>query len=235
MKSILMTPDNIKATTDGRKTQTRRIESGLKEINKESDAWESTGWAGSWGGYAFEHKPRNIKTVICKPRYNAGETVYLKEAYYTYGYWYSRTNHKKGKTEFVFERCDDKVWFPDNKPSDLLISRGRKINSMGWYLRSPLFMFAKDARCFRKIKTVRPERLLDITKNQNDAIAEGMIFMGGMADNWDEAPWAAPDDKEQLPQKYPSAAYLYEWDLINGKDSYKLNLWVWRYEFEVKK
>ena len=90
--------------------------------------------------------------------------------------------------------------------------------------------------------------------SQVDAIAEGMLFLGGMADNWDEAPWASPTDPNQKPYKYPSAAFGLLWNSINAKrkptkydrehgatdmitPSYEWanNPWVWPLTFKVAK
>ena len=217
MKSILMTPDNIKATTDGRKTQTRRIESGLKEINKESDAWESTGWAGSWGGYAFEHNPRTVETVICRPRYHSGETVHLKEA------WASMLifdNLPPNKLD-----TNTPIWFKDTPP-DEPTNCG---DDMGKW-RSPMFLRAKDARYFLKIISVRPERLQEIS--EQDAIAEGVGAGFQMNSGY-------PDYQHitngvcELTQDTAVASYMTLWDSINGKDSHKNNEWVWVYTYQL--
>ena len=87
MKGILFKPESIQAIIEGRKTQTRRL-GGLKEINQEPDIWECQmlpiGVLARQkriiygGGKSYYVQYPNIK-----PRYQVGETVYIKEAYYT--------------------------------------------------------------------------------------------------------------------------------------------------------
>ena len=94
-----------------------------------------------------------------------------------------------------------------------------------------IFMKRKDSRITLEITGIRVERLQDIS--QNDAVAEGLLFLGGMADNWDEAPWADPTDKEQTPFKYPTAAYGHLWDSINKRVGHRWtdNPWCWAIDF----
>ena len=90
----------------------------------------------------------------------------------------------------------------------------------------------KYSRITLEITDIRIQRIQDIS--QEDAIAEGVIFMGGIADNFDEAPWCA-SLKDQEPKKYPSAAYGRLWDSINLKRGYGWgkNPWVWCISFKA--
>jgi hypothetical protein len=56
--------------------------------------------------------------------------------------------------------------------------------------------------------------------------------MGGIADNWDEAPWCA-SIKDQEPMTFPRGAYARVWDSINGKKHpWEHSEWVLAYTFE---
>jgi hypothetical protein len=93
------------------------------------------------------------------------------------------------------------------------------------------FMPRWASRITLEITGIRVERVQEIS--QADAVAEGLLFLGGMADNWDDAPWADPTDIEQTPYKYPSAAYGHLWDSINGKKyPWSSNPWCWCIEFK---
>lgn len=76
-----------------------------------------------------------------------------------------------------------------------------------------------------KITEIRIERLLDISKE--DAIAEGIT--GGYTD--DGYTWTDYTNDEKTYED-PRSSYMTLWDSINGKDSHRLNPWVWVISFE---
>lgn len=147
MKGILFKPDMIQAVIEDRKTQTRRL-AGLKEINKEPDNWEYPIAAvrdckpiknGDW---IFQHKHNLSLCVVARPRYNIGETVYIKEAWFQDpggGLWY---------------RLDNPLW--ENEPV-----------TEKW--KSPLFMPEKYARYFITTTDVKPQRIATITREEISA------------------------------------------------------------------
>ena len=210
MKGLLMTPMNIELTVKGLKTQTRRT-AGLEEINKEPDAWEIVRWNGEYthalnGGFQFQS---NSGLRAVKPRYNAGETVYLKEAWASMLIFDELSPNKLD--------TNTPIWFKDTPP-DEPTNCG---DDMGKW-RSPMFMFAKDARYFLKIISVRLERLEDIS--WNDCLAEGIIKIGDAF---------YPPNAKELGFSVPQGAYFYEWDSINGVNSSRKNEWVWVYTYQL--
>ena len=151
MNGILFKPDMIQAIVDGRKTVTRRV-AGLKEINQEPDKWEWNSWQESqmwcrhfdsfWFDHiSLTHQPRRLEV---KPRYQVGETVYIKEAFryiqgggqiHDFGVWYKLDGEIK--------------WWKDN---------GNEMNyPINEKNRSPLFLPEKFARYHIKIVSVRAE------------------------------------------------------------------------------
>jgi hypothetical protein len=224
MKGILFKPEMIQAIVEGRKTQTRRL-SGLKEINKEPSEWNISKWhLDSMGGRQYRFDSAE-EWLIIKPRYRAGETVYIKEAWQVTDLMYDDYN---GGWEAGYPLKQ----IPRVKPDYKVAIFYKADNDEGTF-RSPLFMPAWTARYFIQITDVRAERLQDIAKHQEDAIAEGVLFMGGIADNLDEAPWCASLN-DQEPMKYPSAAYGRLWNSIN-KIKWDSNPWVWVYSFKARK
>jgi len=203
MKGMLMTPDNLKATIDRRKTQTRRVEASLREINKDPDAWEISKYDGEYtracnGGFQFMHVPLipnqlNLRAV--KPRYSLNETVYLKEAWACPLLFDEMTGQKIEKTGIatigIWYKYDDTQL--DNPTAG---SRGR------W--RSPLYMPEWAARYFTLITGVDIQRLNDIT--EDDAIAEGI-------------PPFAPNGKV-LSSTIPRKHFAVLWNSINEKPKY---------------
>ena len=114
----------------------------------------------------------------------------------------------------IWYRADNDEWLQDHE---------------SW--RTPLFMPRWASRITLEITGLRVERLQDIT--QRDAVNEGVIFMGGMFDEADQAPWC-PSLKDQEPMASPRDAYGRLWDSLNAKRGYawESNPWVWVIEFK---
>lgn len=149
-------------------------------------------------------------------------------------------------------------WCPNGQPSDLLWVREKQgyyqdnkalcpvfrteisDNEVGFYKWRPSIHMPKEAaRIWLKVKTVRVERLHDIS--EEDAKAEGILcyrdeFDGNryrykdyMADSSD---YGHPD------HDYPTVgiaktSFCTLWESINGRESWDSNPWVWVVEFEV--
>jgi len=83
MKGILFKPAvwqaKLKVLLECGEAQTRRLP-GLKEINQNPSDWVYQGIP--YGMAYFDHKDSGERNVIRLP-YRVGETVYVKEAYYT--------------------------------------------------------------------------------------------------------------------------------------------------------
>jgi hypothetical protein len=82
------------------------------------------------------------------------------------------------------------------------------------------------ARYFIKILSVRPERLLDIS--EEDCEKEGIQC-------WAEVYYPSYPIDNNNPHFYRDIcdSYFSLWDSINGKNSHKLNPWVWVYEYQL--
>jgi len=144
MKGMLFKPDIWAAKKKVLEEQglavTRRT-AGLKEINQEPDKWVCRG--APYGIWQFDHKETGER-VTAKPRYQVGETVYIKEAW-----------------------CES--YF--GQPIHYKLDGGESPGPKGFW-RSPLFLKAVNARTFLKIKDVRAERLQEIT--EDDCLLEGI-------------------------------------------------------------
>jgi hypothetical protein len=206
INGILFKPDMIKAIVEKRKTQTRRL-SGLKEINENPNEWHFACLSEQrehLGSFIFDHI--NNKPILIKPRYHLNEIVYIKEPHYAYGFW-NYKDFDSGKTEWTFHRYQQTpaypVYFNDTKPKDLIVINGHS-TKCGWYLRSPMFIFEKEARYHIKITNIKVQHLNNMT--EDDAHKEG-------CNNLNE--------------------YKLLWDNINKKEGYqwKNYPWVWIYNF----
>jgi hypothetical protein len=219
VKGILMKPQMIVATIEGRKTNTRRAEAGLKEINQEPDAWNYLKGSSPPGKFHFYNKTENSRITI-KPRYQVGETVYIKEA----GVWDSKTKFRVYAANFNEVAYEKVKW------------------------QSPLFMPEWAARYFILIKDVRAERLQEIT--EADYQAEGVrercspyLMNVEFKELWDSIN-AIPKpvySRDATGKKYISHYESYPWEegdrveIYRGKSHYiHGNPWIFRYEFELK-
>jgi hypothetical protein len=190
MKPIIFSTPMVQAILDGRKTQTRRvINPSRKQINFMGDMDirslvrpdESTE---EW----LQLRSENGSPVTCiKVPYQPGDILWVRETWSRdeNGEYVYRTNY--GTTE------DDS--FPPSmfkwKPS--------------------IHMPREAARIFLRVKTVRVERVQDITAH--DAIREGMES---------EIPFDTVDEFKEL------------WNNLNAKRGYgwESNPWVWVVKFE---
>ena len=222
MKGILFKPDMIQAIRDKRKTVTRRT-GGLKEINQDTDRWVAahpvprnrllhTPYKGLW-----EFKDGSNCFRLAKPRYQVGETVYIKEVHYRFGHWAKNGFTKTGRQKWVFKRSYEPGNFRyiENPPSYVHPNNHREI--VGWFKRSPLFMPAWAARYFIKITDVRAERLQEIS--WGDCLAEGIVQKGDLF-------------LAKCSYTVPQGAFIELWDSINKDYQWGSNPWVWRYEFK---
>jgi len=145
MKGMLQKPDMVTATGEGRKNNTRRL-GGLKEINKDPDAWTPHSVThevkpARIGDYIFMHQDGHA--LLIRPLYQVGETVYIKEA-----------------------------WWVDND-GDVYYKSDWETEPRYGKWKSPLFLPERFARYFVKVLDNKPERLQEIT--EEDARFEGCI------------------------------------------------------------
>lgn len=196
MNGILMKPPLIKASLEGPKTQTRRViklpkwaEPDTMEIDIDDDG-------------------RDRMMAICKhtgcfaevrPEYKPGQIVYIREKV---------VRHPD---------TDLAVYASDSEPV-CDIERGNQFVYWEWSRewRSPLHLFAKHARYFIRILSVRPERLQSIS--EEDVAAEGVEFKGLY--------WGCGEARDKFQEL---------WDSINAERGYpwSSNPWVWRNEYEM--
>jgi len=226
MKGILFTEPMFRAVVAETKTQTRRL------LNPQPDPeWfkmemndypahqvRCTEKEAEW---YFLRSPRTGRACFSKDapkiydnsgsRYKPGEIVYLKEPY-----------HYEG--DF------------DDKP--IVVYKFNNDIAGGRTWKNKLFMPAKYARYFIRIKGVKVERLQDIS--HEDCIAEGIKNMVVIDQEFDVPVqgyqnylgnhYFVTGDNELSPAQ---RSYKSLWIKINGKDSWDKNPWVFAYTFEL--
>jgi len=187
MKPIIFSTPMVQAILDGKKTQTRRV-------IKIDDAPEN--WKISIAGTSIVRtEPYDVKL----PRYAAGDILWVRETFCEVPYEYNHIPIKGGHItipKYAYKADSERDYTGIWKPS--------------------IHMPREAARIFLRVKTVRVERLQDIT--EEDAIAEGMsnTLVDGVV--------------------FISAKGNFHvfWDSLNIKRGYgwDTNPWVWVIEFE---
>jgi len=162
---MLMTGENGTKVKNGTKTQTRRCQ-GLEKVNENPEDWVFQRKQED-GTFVFL-KPLNGLSV-CKPRYQVGDIVPIREPHYLYGEWlqYEPDSGKHGW--FFCHDYDKGVLYSDDPPNKVHHSRE---DGTGWYLRPGLFMSHWDVRTHVRITEVRCQRVNQITPE--DCLAEGI-------------------------------------------------------------
>ena len=213
MKGILFKPESIKAIVEGRKTQTRRL-GGLKGINEYPDQWElMPGHDADSLIWLFRNTEISEITSV-KPRYQQGETVYIKETWAVDKEYDSlKPTELPSGLSLIYPYGGD--------PEDDI-----RIPDCYGRIRSPLHLRAEDARYFIKILAVRAERLQGIT--DADAVAEGIIIEKG------RYIVVARSSENGAAYAMPRDAYFVLWDSINKDYPWESNPWVFPYTFRLE-
>jgi hypothetical protein len=203
---ILYTTENVKAILEGRKTQTRKVIKPQPYMTVDMGK-EHLAWIIS-GFRTAEEISR-----YC-PYGQAVDHLWVRET------WMAEKQYDHLKPSDIPQ--GSMIWFKtDNLTTHIYVGKNRP----------SIFMPRWVSRITLEITEVRVERVQQIS--QEDAVEEGVIFMGGIADNYEDAPWCA-SLKDQEPYKYPSAAYGRLWDSINGKKyPWSTNPFVWCISFKV--
>ncbi len=231
-----MKPWKTKAIAENpdREWQTRRVIKHQPPIDYHSPLCLGNG---IWG---FQKPSQGHIPHLIKPRYQVGETVYIKEAWRIIGAFVG------GQNDFGIEYLNDArthevIWWRDNA------------NIMNYpideKIRSPLFMPEKYARYFIKITSVTLQRLQDITVE--DAIAEGIesrdeewVYQEANG-NRHLLDLTTPlykrydnkgqyfDDNSYPETRSPIISFRTLWDSINKAYPWESKPWVWRYTFKL--
>lgn len=217
---ILFSTPMVQAIIKGDKTQTRRTK-GLELLNCSSCQFRYDGFNEEEATHYMEFLEENgnptekYKELGCP--YEVGDVLWVRENFYTG----SNFDHWKPSQ---LEQCNVEVFFQaDLKNHDIPrpLSRGK--------IRPSIFLPFKYCRTFLKVKSIRVERLQEIS--EEDAKAEGAHFLyhGLGTVIIDSHPYWEKLYKSRASYKH---GFHYIWKYINGEDSWQFNPFVFVYEFE---
>jgi len=226
---ILYSAPMVVALQNDTKTQTRRL-NGLKKINENPNGWaagafiEVSGGSGKNAVYAFFEKDGVRERIRC-PYGAPGDVLWVRETFFAFGWWVTE-GLKRRFVDFTPEDKDGRYYYEDKPMFESVFKRSDK--KMGWYKRPGIFMPKTACRLFLKIKSIRIERLQDIT--EADAVAEGVLRQYEV-----DGEFRYKHYLPQFPGRVVStakASYKTLWQSLNGPESWDLNPWVWVVEFE---
>jgi len=229
---MLMTPENAQKCFDGTETITRRLIKPQppeththfcdcdvvcqKRRQEEMQRNERPQWR--W----YHHTPTiddpACKPFTCRPKYNPGDIVAIKETHWRWGYWEIKGLSVNDRVTYQFVPTDTSpIVF--EKPGLL----AKKRTHCGYHKRQSLYLPFDLARTHWEILSVRPERVQDIT--HADCMAEGIEYTKSAPLSWHYQHSCALHNFATAVEAFESL-----WDSINPDNPWASNPWVWRYE-----
>jgi hypothetical protein len=207
---ILFSTPMVQAIDKNIKTKTRRTK-GLEKVNLNPNDWKFEGIA------AVVHFPTEKNDLRISQYFTNKQTGLKEHAFCPYElgdvFWVRET----------FRPIEQEIGLPrfEYKSSE-------KIN-LGDKWKPSIFMPKEACRTFLKIKSIRVERLQDIS--EEDAQAEGAHFLyHGLGTVIIDS---HPDwEKLYKPRASYKDGFHYIWKYINGEESWQFNPYVFVYEFE---
>ena len=217
IKPILFNTEMVRAILDGRKNCTRRIVKPQPTNEIQCPLGICTdGDKSEIGKFAFSNHEYGGKMIFCKPPYQPGDILYVRE---TWQYLYELDGNEQiiEDTGKYYYAATDTITF-----NTYVDENGLKHEHVPW--RPSIHMPKEAARIWLKVTDVRVERLQEIT--EDGAKAEGANFKNGKNVGFEEKMnrtaierfaeiWNSTIKKADLDR--------YGWDA---------SPWVWVIEFE---
>jgi len=223
MRKLLaaFTAENALLIRQGRKIQTRRTHK-LEEVNKNPDYWAVTPTMDK-NVMAFVDKEamasgRLSEVTRVKPSFLVDDLIGVKETVYL---------PPPITPKMLRDGAD--TWPEVYYRIDLDQADIERLKEWGWKVKTSRFMNKEYARTWRRITSVRAERLQDIS--EEDALAEGVVREYG---KYNIAPYRSYVHKGiNAGRSTARAAFMDLWNAINLKTfPWSSNPWVLVYEFE---
>lgn len=197
---IFFSTEMVQAILEGRKTQTRRVVKAKRKVEAH-EVVHKCAENDYWIGTDNGHFTGHSSTRMKCPYGNPGDVLWVRET------WCSGTDKP---FHYAASVCNPKYDKPDS----------------GW--KPSIHMPKEAARLFLQIKSVRVERLNDIS--EEDAIAEGIGTTNGVPVGLTSHYVDYLDSRNCWTSSFNSFRSL--WSSIYGTESWTANPWVWVIEFE---
>ena len=216
---ILFNGDMVRAILDGRKTVTRRLIKSQPPYDVQCPLGYCTdGYKSEIGKFAFGSHKDGGKMIFCKPPYQQGNILYVRE---TWQYLYELD----GNEQVIEDTGKYYYAATDTIPFNTYVDKnGVEHDHAPW--KPSIHMPKEAARIWLKVTDVRVERLQEITEEQ--AKAEGAIDNRGFIHSPDNEYNSIHTAKEHFKQIWNSTIKKSDIDRY-GWDA---SPWVWVIEFE---
>ena len=227
-RPILFSGPMVRATFEGRKTQTRRVMKPQPYI-------VADGWMWAKVGHLIENLSgtRYVKSKMAPlcPYGAPGDRLYVRETHYRYGKWLKNGKTSTGRQKWRFKPLNNEIHF-DTDDLESLDIRPTSYRKQAWYKRPSIFLPKGYQRINLEITAIRVERVQEIS--EEDALNEGIEKVSQSMGRSAYPIYGELFDK--LGQLTISPQYSFQclWDSINAKRGYpwKDNPWVWVVEFK---
>lgn len=216
-RPILFSTPMVQAILEGRKTMTRRTK-GLEGLNFSTDEWRYDGLSEE-GDYAMEMlengNPKDIyKEVV--PAYNVGDVLWVRETFQYIDF----AGENNG---YVYKASENGQDWADN--------------SKEWKWKPSLFMPKPACRIFLKVKSVKVEKLLDISLEdiKKEGINMNQYKINQLLEKYginNPSFRFIPEGSIATEYEIHKLAWADLWISINGTQSWISNPFVFVYEFK---
>lgn len=200
---ILMCGEMVKATLEGRKTQTRRVIISQPEVSEDG--------AMLWHGDALSDAELEDLCPYGRP----GDLLIVKETHYRWGRFYKDGLNKRGQPKW---RLKPEMWLGAGPGIRYCVNEPNAFDGpaslrhkLGWHKRPSIFLPLAAARITLEVTEARVQRVQEIS--EADAEAEGV-------------------ENERVSQSAAGCFHIL-WDSINADRGYgwDKNPWVWAITF----
>lgn len=224
----------VRASLDGRKTQTRRVVKPGRDQPWGPDFFICPRAEWKCGGAQFEHPGGGPYTWTRCPYGQPGDLLWVRETHWRLGRWVADGFTKTGRQRWRFASDGQNVMF--EAPASAFQGKRRGADQPSqWWRRPGIHMPRWASRLTLTITHIRVQRVQDISRR--DAISEGIqrdssaFMQGGW---WDYGGPKLPNGDPANITTNPVRSFEGLWDEINGKQrkgkpdlSWQANPWVW--------
>ena len=233
---ILFSTPMVQAERANRKTKTRRTK-GLEKINQNPDDWQFE-WADfslklPWrftqkstvNNDSLKENSFNQEAIKC-PYGQIGDILWVKEKFREYLY-VDENDCICFDKKIIEYAADNPPLIPQmDRDGSAMYNKDGSEKFIPW--KPSLFMPKSACRTFLQIKSIKVERLQDIS--EEDAKEEGVLF-GRTCSGVKETLFKDYSDNS-FTLKSAKKSFQSLWKSINGQESWNANPWVWVIEFQ---
>jgi hypothetical protein len=210
---ILFSTPMVQAILNGTKTQTRRV----IKVDPKADYLPDLNLLGNTFVEPDGKLVEPTMATVIKPKYNVGDVLWVRETwcYVQLDHAHDLLEGRRERNQFVFKTEVHEDW--------MLYAKEK----YGTTWKPSIHMPKEACRLFLRVKSVRVERLKDITAM--NAVEEGIEMC---TDNNSVVVHWKNYLRKNIGEGTAIGSFRTLWQSINGPESWDENPWVWVVEFE---